>query len=147
MRVSRHHVAALQAALAGDADSFDRMDHELGLSEGREFPALLSMAFIIAARLRFAAGWSTSDVIRFVSRARLQDGNRTTLSPTLAEQLILSALRDTPLSVQADEIAKAYTQFTLMKTLVSDLDDERLSLLLAQAQDDANQWIAEHAST
>jgi hypothetical protein len=105
------------------------------------------MAFIIAARLRFAAGWSTSDVIRFVSRARLQDGNRTTLSPTLAEQLILSALRDTPLSVQADEIAKAYTQFTLMKTLVSDLDDERLSLLLAQAQDDANQWIAEHAST
>ena len=147
MRVSRHHVAALQAALAGDADSFDRMDQELGLSEGREFPALLSMAFVIAARLRFAEGWSTSDVIRFASRVRLQDGDRITLSPTLAEQLILSALRDTPLSAQADETAKAYTQFTLMRSLVSDLGDGRLSLLLAQARDSANQWIAEQVGT
>jgi hypothetical protein len=146
MTVSRHHVAALQAALAGDAGSFDRLDHGLDLSEGREFPTLLSTAFIIAARLRFAGDWSTADVIRFVSQARIRDGNRTTVSPTLAEQLILSALRDTPLSVPADEIATAYTQFILMKSLVTDLDDERLSLLLAQAQDSANQWIAEQAS-
>jgi hypothetical protein len=33
-----------------------------------------------------------------------------------------------------------------MRRLVSDLGDERLSLLLAQAQDNANQWIAEQAS-
>jgi len=146
MAVSRHHVAALQAALAGDADSFDRLDHELGLSEGREFATLLATAFVIAARLRFAGGWSTADVIRFVSPARIRDSNRATVSPTLAEQLILSALRDAPLSVPADEIATACTEFTLMRRLVTDLDDERLSLLLVQAQDSANQWIAEQAS-
>jgi hypothetical protein len=59
--------------------------------------------------------------------------------------LILSALRDVPLSVPADEIATAYTEFILMRRLVTDLDDERLSLLV-QAQDSANQWIAEQAS-
>lgn len=72
MAVSRHHVEAHQAALAGGADSFDRLDHELGLSEGREFPKLLATAFVIAARLRFARGWSTADRIRFVSQARIR---------------------------------------------------------------------------
>jgi hypothetical protein len=60
--------------------------------------------------------------------------------------LILSALRDAPLSVPADEIATAYIEFILMRRLVTDLDDERLSLLLVQAQDSANHWIAEQAS-
>jgi hypothetical protein len=59
--------------------------------------------------------------------------------------LILSALRDAPLSVPADEIATAYIEFILMRRLVTDLDDERLSLLV-QAQDSANQRIAEQAS-
>ena len=62
-----------------------------------------------------------------------------------AGQLILSALRDAPLSVPADEIAAAYTEF-ILRRLVTDLDDERLSLLLVQAQDSANHRIAEQAS-
>jgi hypothetical protein len=147
MTISRHHVAALQAALAGDADSFDRMDGELGLSEGREFPALLSMAFIIAARLQFGRDWSTAEVIRFVSQARIQEGSRITISPTISEQLILSALRDTPLVVAADETTMAYNQFILMRRLASGLDSKWLSLLLAQAQDNANQWMAEQGRT
>jgi hypothetical protein len=60
--------------------------------------------------------------------------------------MILSALRHTPFSVPAEATATAYTQFILMRRLVSDLGDERLSLLLAQAQDSANQWIAKQAS-
>jgi hypothetical protein len=146
MTISSHHVAALHAALTDDADAFDRIDREIGLGEGREFPALLTMAFITASQLRFARDWSTADVIKFVSQVRIRDGERAPVSPTLAEQMILSALRDTPFAVPAEATATAYTQFILMKRLVSDLGDERLSLLLAQAQDSANHWIAEQAS-
>jgi hypothetical protein len=59
------------------------------------------------------------------------------LSPTLAEQLILSALRNAPLRGQPDETVRAYTQFVLLRELVSDLDDEQLGMLLAQARDGA----------
>ena len=146
MTISRHHVAALHAALTGDADAFDRIDRDIGLGDGRDFPALLTTAFIAASHLQFANGWSTADVIRFVSQVRIRDGDRVPVSPTLAEQMILSALGDKPFSISADATATAYTQFILMRRLVSDLGDERLSLLLAQAQDNANQWIAEQAS-
>lgn len=147
MTISRHHVAALHAALTGDADAFDRIDREIGLGDGRDFPALLTTAFITASHLRFASGWSIAHVIKFVSQVRIRDGDRAPISPTVAEQMILSALQDTPFSVLADATATAYTQFILMRWLVADLDDERLRLLLAQAQDGANQWIAEQAST
>jgi hypothetical protein len=147
MTISRHHVAALHAALTGDADAFDRIDREIGLGDGRDFPALLTTAFIAASHLRFASRWSIADVIKFVSQVRIRDGDRAPISPTLAEQMILSALHDTPFSVPTDATATAYTQFILMRRLVSDLGGERLSLLLAQAQVSANQWIAEQAST
>ena len=147
MTISRYHVAALHAALTGDADAFDRIDREIGLGDDRDFPALLTTAFIAASHLRFASGWSIADVIKFVSQVRIRDGDRVPIRPTLAEQMLLSALRDTPFSVPADATATAYTQFILMRKLVSDLGDGRLSLLLAQAQDSANQWIDEHAST
>ena len=146
MTIASHHVAALHAALTDDADAFDRIDREIGLGEDRDFPALLTMAFITASHLRFASDWSTAGVIKFVSQVRIHDGDHAPISPTLAEQMILSALRDTPFSVPAEATATAYTQFILMRRLVNNLGDERLSLLLAQAQDSANQWIAEQAS-
>lgn len=145
MTISRHHVAALRAALIGDADAFDRIDYELGLGDGRDFPALLTAAFIAACHLRFPSGWSVADVIKFVGQVRVRDGDRVPVSPTLAEQMILSALRDTPLPGPADATVAAYTQFVLTRRLVSGLSGERLSLLLAQAQDGADQWIAEQS--
>jgi hypothetical protein len=97
--------------------AFDRIDREIGLGEGRDFPALLTMAFITASHLRFASDWSTADVIKFVSQVRIRDGDRAPVSPTLAEQMILSALRDTPFSVPAEATATAYTQFILLRRL------------------------------
>jgi hypothetical protein len=146
MTIASHHVVALHAALTVDVDAFDRIDREIGLGDGRDFPALLTMAFITACHLRFGSDWSTADVIKFVGQVRIRDGDRVPLSPTLAEKMVLSALRDTPLSVPAEATATAYTQFILMRGLVSDLGDERLNLLLARAEDSANEWTAEQTN-
>ena len=67
------------------------------------------------------------------------------LSPSLAEQLMLAALRGTPVSSRFDETAKAYTQFIPLKDLANSLDDQQLDMLLGKARDDADRWMAETA--
>ena len=57
MTIVSHHVVALHPALTGDVDAFDRIDREIGLGDGRDFPALLIMAFIAASHLRFGSDW------------------------------------------------------------------------------------------
>jgi hypothetical protein len=131
--ITAGYVAALRAALAGDAAGFERLAGQSGLAHGQELPGLMAMTFVAAARRRFPAGWSAADVIRFVGRVRAGDSGHPALSPTLAEQLLLSALRDAPLRGRPDETATAYTQFVLLRELVSDLDDEQLRALLAAA--------------
>ena len=133
MTITADHVAALRAALAGDAAGFERLAGQSDLAHGQELSGLMAMAFIAAARRRFPAGWSVADVITFVGRVRAGDNGHPALSPTLAEQMILSALRNAPLHGQPDETATAYTQFVLLRELVSDLDDEQLRTLLAAA--------------
>jgi hypothetical protein len=145
--VTADHVAALRAALAGDAGAFDRLDREHGLGDGEEFPVLLATAFIAAVRRRFPGGWPTADVIGFVGQVRVRgggygDGGYGDLSPGLAEQLILSVLRDAALRGQFGEAATAYAQFVLLKELVSGYGDGQLNALLAEARDGTDRWIA-----
>jgi hypothetical protein len=135
--ITAGHVAALRAALAGDAAGFEWLAGQSGSAHGEEFPGLMTMAFVAAVRRRFPAGWSAADVITFVGRVRAGESGQLALSPTLAEQLILSALRSVPLRGQPDETATACTQFVLLRELVSDLDGDQLSTLLAGARDDA----------
>jgi hypothetical protein len=146
--IAAGHVAALRAALAGDAAGFDWLAGQSGSAHGQEFPGLMAMAFIAAVRRRFPAGWPAADVITFVGQVRAGNSGRLALSPTLAEQLILSALRNVPLRGQPDQTATAYTQFVLLRELVSDLDGDQLSTLLAGARDDAERtgWPARPAS-
>lgn len=133
MTITAGHVAALRAALAGDAAGFERLAGQSDFADGQELPGLMAMTFVAAARRRFPAGWSAADVITFVGRVRAGDSGHSVLSPTLAEQLLLSALRNAPLRGRPDETAAAYTQFVLLRELVSDLDGEQLSTLLAAA--------------
>jgi hypothetical protein len=135
--ITAGHVAALRAALAADAAGFERLAGQSGSAHGEEFPGLMAMAFIAAVRHRFPAGWSAADVITFVGQVRAENSGHLALSPTLAEQLILSALRNVPLRGQPDENATAYAQFVLLRELISDLDGDQLSALLAGARDDA----------
>ena len=58
MTVTADHIAALRAALAGDAGAFGRIDRESGLGDGQEFPVLVAMAFIAAVRRRPPASGS-----------------------------------------------------------------------------------------
>jgi hypothetical protein len=135
--ITADHVAALRAALAGDGFAFERLAEQSGSAYSRDLPYLMAMAFAAVVRRRFPDGWSAADVIKFVGQVRSGDGGHSALSPTLAEQLILSARRNAPLRGQPDETARAYTQFVLLRELVRDLDDEQLSMLLTQARDDA----------
>jgi hypothetical protein len=144
--VTPDHVTALRAALSGDAAFFEYMEHRADLGHGQEFPALMAAAFAAAVRSRFPGKWSVADVVRFVAQVRVWDSdNYGSLSPSLAEQLTLCALRGTPVPGRYDEVAKAYTQFMLLKDIASDLDDQQLEMLLTKAQDDADRWIAETA--
>jgi hypothetical protein len=144
--VTPDHVTALRAALSGDAAFFEYMEHRAGLGHGQEFPALMAAAFAAAVRSRFPGEWSVADVVRFVGQVRVRNSDaHGGLSPSLAEQLTLCALRGTPIYGQYDEVTKAYTQFTLLKDIASGLDDRALEMLLTKAQDDAERWIAETA--
>jgi hypothetical protein len=146
MTVTSGHVTALRAALGGDTAAFEYMERHAGLRHGPEFPALMAAAFAAAVRSHFAGEWSPAEVIRFVSQVRVWNGdNYGGLNPGLAEQLILCALRGTPVHGQYDDVAKAYTQFMLLRDIADGLDDEQLEMLVAEAQDDADQWIAETA--
>jgi hypothetical protein len=146
MTVTPDHVTALRAALNGDAGAFEHMEHRADLGHSQEFPALMAAAFNAAVRSRFPGEWSVADVIKFVAQVRVWNSdNYGGLSPSLAEQLILCALRGTPVPGRYDEVAKAYTQFILLKDIASDLDDQQLEKLLTKAQDDADRWIAETA--
>jgi hypothetical protein len=144
MTVTPDHVTALRAALSDDAALFEFMEGRADADQGREFPALMAAAFIIAVRSRFPGEWSAADVIKFVGQVRARNSDTYgDLRPSLAEQLVLAALRGAAVSSQADETAVAYLQFVLLKDLTSGLDDEQLRTLLAAARDDANQWIAQ----
>jgi hypothetical protein len=74
VKVGTEHMMALCAALEGDSAAFERIT--AGADEERLAPlsALLAAAFFSAARMRFAAGWSVTGVIRFVARVRIQHG-------------------------------------------------------------------------
>jgi hypothetical protein len=146
MTVTPGHVMALRAALSGDVAAFEHMERRADLGHGQEFPALMAAAFIAAVRFRFSGEWSVADVVKFVSqvRVRASDGYGEP-SPSLAEQLVLAALRGTPVAGQFDETAKAYTQFMLLEDLASSLDDQQLDMLLDKARHDADQWMAEAA--
>lgn len=144
MTVTSSHVGALRAALSGDAVAFERMERHAGLGYGQEFPALMAAAFTAAVRFRFPAEWSQADVIRFVSQVRVRSSDPFgDLNPSLAEQLTLCVLRGTPVHGQYHEVAKARTQFMLLKDIISGLDGQQLETLLAEAQDNADRWIAE----
>jgi hypothetical protein len=147
MTVIPDHVTALRAALNGDAAAFEHMERQVDLGHSQEFPALMAAAFTAAVRSRFPGEWSVADVVRFVGRMRAGSSDAYgSLNPSLAEQLTLCALRGAPIHNQYDEVAKAYTQFMLLKDIASGLDDQQLEMLLTRARYDADRWLAETAA-
>ena len=141
--VTDAQVAALRAALTGETHTFDLMGGASGLDYGEEFAVLIAVAFIAAARRHFGSGWSRSNVIHFVGQLRARDqGEYADVSAGDAEQMLISALEGKPLQRQFDEFAKGYAQAAVLTELVSDLDEEQVDLLLQDARQEADRWLA-----
>ncbi len=142
MKVSDNDLAALRAALDGDVDAFDRLHTEHRGVVDNGFTALMATAFVRATRQQFGHDWSVSDVIRFVGevRTRFSGGD---LSPTTAEEMILTALRNTPMRTGSDDGALGDVQITLLAVLVNNLDSRQRALLFQKARADAEQWLSQ----
>ena len=142
MRVSNEHVTALRAALEGDEEAFERLTGGADEEHLAPLSVLLAMAFSSVARMRFPEGWTTTDVIRFVAWARVQDEHdRDAFSPSLAEALLLAALRGMPLRGGFDDAATAYTQVALLRALTGDLDEKHMETLFGYACQQADRWL------
>jgi hypothetical protein len=105
------------------------------------FAALLATALINAIRYQFSTQWSLADVIRFVGQARVRFDTYD-LSPTMAEQILLAALRNVPLSPKFDEDIKSCAQITLLAALTDSLHEQQVDALLQEAREQANRWLA-----
>jgi hypothetical protein len=142
MTVTPYQFAALQAALAADQESFDRLSADPDFLDGGGFLILMAAAFVAATQRRFPPGWSGGDVVRFVARLRARDrGAHEDLSATAAEQMLLSVLRGEPASDQSDDFMKGYVQVTLLAELVRDLSEQELTAVLDQAREQADAWL------
>jgi hypothetical protein len=147
MTVTPDQFAALQAALAGDEETFERLAAAADFLNGEGFPVLVATAFVTAAQRRFPPGWSRGDIVRFVGHLRAHDGGANAdLSAMTAEQMLISVLSGEPIAGEFDENAKGIAQFALLAELVSDLNEHDLSMFLAQAREQADAWLAQHVN-
>jgi hypothetical protein len=142
VRVSSEHVTALRAVLDGDEETFERLTGGVGEEHLTPLSVLLAMAFSSVARMRFSAGWSEADVIRFVAWMRVQYGNDFhAISPSLAEALLLTALQGVPLRDEFDDAATAYTQAALLRALTGDLSEQHMGIVFNHACQQADRWL------
>jgi hypothetical protein len=146
MTVTPAHLAALRAALSADEETFDRLSTAPDFLDSGGFPILIAAAFVAATRRRFPPGSSAGDVVRFVGHLRASDERaREGLSATTAEQMLLGVLRGEPTGGQLDETTKGYAQISLLAELVRDLNEQELETLLAQAREQADEWLMHHS--
>jgi hypothetical protein len=141
--VTDSQTTALRAAVTGDTATFDLLGGSSGQDYGPEFAALSAAAFICATRRRFAAGWSKSDVIRFVGRLRARNhGECSDVSADAAEKMIISALSGEPMHGEHEAADQGYAQAAILTGLAADLDTCELDALLDEARRMADQWLS-----
>jgi len=109
--VTDEYVAALRAYLTGDPTAFDAISGRLAERDGDEggntFGALLGMAFVVAARRRFAAGYTDGDIVQVVAQARAAFAGRSDgIDPLAAERMLRAVLGGVP-AEGVDERVKA----------------------------------------
>lgn len=147
MNVRDDEVAALRAILTKDAETAARFLS--AFEDGNYingFSALVSLAFVMAARMRFAAGYADADVIRYVARVRAEyDEPDAPIDTRVAEKLLLDALDgNRPADFDPTSTAKGVAQPALLAALVDDaqMDTAELDDFLANARRLADQWLA-----
>jgi hypothetical protein len=102
-------------------------------------------AFAIAARRKFAAGWTRAEVVRYVARVRALLSERPgLLDPRAAEDELFTALGGARRGAGFEAGAVAAARLFLLDALTAslDLDDAGIDDLLEQARDAANRMLA-----
>ena len=145
MTVTELEMAMLRAHIAGEDEEAQRLfGQQLAASgEANGLAVLVTAAFVIAARRKFAAGWNRAAVIRYVGRVRALLSERPgLLDPRVAEDELSSALGGQAPArhpVGAVALARLFLLDALIASL--DLDDEAIDDLLSEARDSADQML------
>lgn len=135
--VTDEHVAALRAHLEGRAEEQRRLLDELGSEQARiGYRALVSAAFHLVVRRRFADWARAADVIEFVGEVRAGTVVAPDIDPRTAERMILAVGE----GEEIDDVA-AGTLFEHQLVLLKALVEDDLDGLLANARELADQWL------
>jgi hypothetical protein len=138
-------VALLRAMLTGDDGTHQRLSADLERrSDSDRFGVLLSVAFTLALRRHFRAGYTAADVIRLAARIRADSEEAASqIDPAGAEKLIRAALGEPGLADNADDLTKGSTQAVGLVLLISDEepDDGQLDTFLVEAQQQAARFL------
>jgi hypothetical protein len=141
------HVALLRAMLTGDDDAYQRISAELERrGDSDRFGVLLSVAFTLALRRHFPAGYTAADVISLAARIRADSEEAASqISPAGAERLLRAALGEPGLADSIDDLTKGGTQAVGLALLISDqqLDSGQLDTFLAEAQHQAARFLSQ----
>jgi hypothetical protein len=142
MTVTELEMAMLRAHIAGEDEEAQRLfgQHLAATGDASGLAVLVTAAFAIAARRKFAAGWKRAAVIRYVGKVRALLSERPgLLDPRVAEEELSSALGGQALA--AHEVgAVALARLFLLDTIIASLhlDNEAIDDLLGEAPDSAH---------
>jgi hypothetical protein len=137
--------AMLRAHITGEDEEAQRAFGQQLAATGdvSGLAVLVTVAFVTAARRKFAAGWNRAAVIRYVGRVRALLSERPgLLDPRVAEDELASALAgQAPAAHEVGAVALA--RLFLLDALIAslDLDDEAIDDLLAAARDSADRML------
>jgi hypothetical protein len=146
MTVTGLEMTMLRAHIAGEDEEAQRAFGQQLAASGdvSGLAVLVQAAFVIAARRKFAAGWTRAAVIRYVGRVRAMLSERPRLlDPQVAEDELASALGgQAPAAHEARAVAAA--RLFLFDALIAslDLDDEAIDGLLGEARHSADRMLA-----
>lgn len=144
MLITDEQVAPLRAQLSRNPEEHRRLFAKLDQdSKNTGYAALVSAAFVVAARRRFNKK-PEAEVIEFIGDVRSRSaGLADQVDPTLAERLIKSAFTGQPVD-DVDGQLSWETQIVLMAAIVADeqLDDAGLDEFLAKARKMADAWLS-----
>ena len=140
--VTELEMAMPRAHIAGEDEEAQRLFGQqlAGSGDVSGLAVLVTAAFVIAARRKFAAGWNRAAVIRHVGQIRALLSERPgLLDPRVAEDELSSALSgQAPAAHEVGAVALA--RLFLLDTLIASLhlDDEAIDDLLGEARDSAD---------
>jgi hypothetical protein len=152
MEITSEYVATLRTFLTGEGDFIEMIkglqDRDGDKRSDRVYSALAESVLTLAARRRFAGGYTDADVIRLVGRARALLAGDYEIDPLAAEATLRYVLGKTEAAKQLDGPKVAAVLFPLLMVLLDEQDiiPDRIDDFLAEAVPPAEAFLARHAS-